>query len=136
MAPSNRQVKNKKTIDKIHIKLKINEICVKNLLHSSFNIHSFCNSSNLKIVTRPLRKYGYPGARLIVGVKSVSELGFCNEKIPLLVKLKEMLKYPSAGIFKSDTVLVQKKKQRNSQNYQNKKKNYIFISFFWIFHFF
>ena len=81
----------------------------KNLSQSSFNKHFFCNSSNLNMVTRPLRKYGYPGARLIVGVASVPRLGFCDEKIPLLVKLKEMLKYLSAGIFRSCTVFVQKK---------------------------
>ena len=108
-APSNWQVKNKNTIDKIHIKLKINEIYFKNLSHSFFSKHLFCNFSKLKIVIRLLRKYGYPGALLIVGVTSVSRLGFCNEKTPLLIILKEMSKYPSAGTFNSCTILVQKK---------------------------
>ena len=95
---------------------------VKNLSHSFFNKHFSCNPSNLKIATRPLRKYGYPGALLIVGVASVSRLGFCNEKIPLLVKLKEMLKYPSAGIFNSCTVLVQKKNREIPKIVKIKKK--------------
>ena len=77
--------------------------------HSFVNKHFSCNFSNLKIVTRLLRKYGYPGALLIVGAASVSRLGGSNEKTPLFIKLKEILKYPSEGIFKSCTVFVQKK---------------------------
>ena len=109
---------------------------VKNLSHSFFNKHCSCNSSKLKIVTRPLRKYGYPGALLIVGVAPASRLGFCNEKISLLIKLKEMLKYPSAGIFKSCNVLVQKKNNEIPKIIKIKRKIRILFLFSGYFIFF